>query len=404
MTAADPRIEYATGARLRPWSRVWRYLVVIAASALAWIITYGIIAAEIPVSDLPGGETVFILALVDPAVCLIALGLLPLRRRAPLTIAVVTSALGAVSASAQAGPAMLAAVSNATHRRWLGIVVNGAVFVLGLSVFELMVPAGVFESPWIGIVASSGVFLVPAGFGLYIGARRALIASLDERAREAERERELQVAAAEAGERTRIAREMHDVLAHRISLVAMHAGALTYREDLSRDETREAALLVQDNARRALSELSQVLGVLRTPGGGVEPPQPTLAELSALVEEATGAGAVIDLAVAVAGEPPDLVSRTAYRIVQEALTNARKHAPGAPIGARVEGAAGGLLVVEVTNGAALTGSRAGAGGSGLGLVGLAERVELAGGTIEYGPDAKSGFAVRAWLPWEEGDD
>ena len=87
VTAADPRIEYATGARLRPWSRVWRYLVVIAASALAWIITYGIIAAEIPVSDLPGGETAFILALVDPVVCLIALGLLPLRRRAPLTIA-----------------------------------------------------------------------------------------------------------------------------------------------------------------------------------------------------------------------------------------------------------------------------------------------------------------------------
>ncbi len=382
---------------------MWRYLLVVLLSFAAWVVTYGLGADAYP-DGAPGYPAMFIIALVDPVACLIAIGLLPLRRRAPLTIAVVTAGLGAVSASTQSGPAQLAAVSNATHRRWAPIAVNGVVFVIALSIFELLFPVSSFGQPWFGVASSVLVFLVPAGFGLYIGARRALVASLHERALEAERERELQVAAAEAGERTRIAREMHDVLAHRISLVAMHAGALTYREDLTRGQTREAALLVQDNARRALGELSQVLGVLRASGGGVEPPQPTLAALPALLEEATRAGAVIDVAGDIAGDPPELVSRTAYRIVQEALTNARKHAPGAPIAVRVDGGPGGLLVVEVTNGAALSGPRADAGGSGLGLVGLAERAELAGGTIEYGPDAKAGFAVRAWLPWEDSDD
>jgi signal transduction histidine kinase len=112
---------------------------------------------------------------------------------------------------------------------------------------------------------------------------------------------------------------------------------------------------------------------------------------------------VIDASGSVAGEVPELISRTAFRIAQEALTNARKHAPGAAIGVRIDGHAGGLLAVEVTNGTARAGA-ASIPGSGVGLAGLAERVELAGGTLEYGPDGKGGFAVRAWLPWEECDD
>ena len=403
MTAADPRIEYATGARLRPWSRVWRYLLVVALSFIAWLLAYGMFAAGVE-EGAPDSTAVFVMALFDPVVCVIAICLLPLRRRAPVTIALVTSVLSAISTSTASGPAQLAATSNATHRRWVPIVLNGVAFVVAISVFEFLVPMGLFEPPWVGLAGSAVSFLVPAGFGLYIGARRALIASLHERAVEAERERELQVSAAEAGERTRIAREMHDVLAHRISLVAMHAGALTYREDLTRDQTRETALLVQDSARRALGELSQVLGVLRASGNGIEPPQPTLVELPALLEDAAQTGAQIDVGGDVVGDPPDLVSRTAYRVVQESLTNARKHAPGAPIRVRVDGRSGGLLVVEVTNGSALAAARTDAAGSGLGLMGLAERVELVGGTLEFGPDGKSGFAVRAWLPWEESDD
>jgi signal transduction histidine kinase len=321
-------------------------------------------------------------------------------------VAIATGLLSSFSVMASTGPAQLAAASNATHRRWAPIVAGLLAGVIGSTIYSRFVPEGfVEEFPWWLEVAGSTVgFAVPVTFGLYIGARRALIASLHDRALEAERERELQIAAAEAGERTRIAREMHDVLAHRISLVAMHAGALAYRDDLSREQVRGTAVLVQENSRRALTELRQVLGVLRADGSeGIEPPQPTLDTLPTLLDEARAAGAVIDASGSVAGEVPELISRTAFRIAQEALTNARKHAPGAAIGVRIDGHAGGLLAVEVTNGTARAGA-ASIPGSGVGLAGLAERVELAGGTLEYGPDGKGGFAVRAWLPWEECDD
>ena len=105
--------------------------------------------------------------------------------------------------------------------------------------------------------------VIAAAIGMYIGARRDLLASLQDRAERAEREQELQVARAQAEERTRIAREMHDVLAHRMSLVAMHAGALAYRDNLTPDETREAAEVIQANSHRALTDLREILGVLR---------------------------------------------------------------------------------------------------------------------------------------------
>ncbi|WP_221584724.1 sensor histidine kinase [Microbacterium sp. G2-8] len=403
MTAADARIEYATGARLSWWSSGWRYLLVASLGALSYLLIYGAFDGEAP------GSTLFaVLALIDPIVGLVALGLLTLRRRAPATIAIVTAVLSSVSTTTAGGPAMLAAASNATHRRAVPIIANGIVYVAALWTYERMIPVGTFAPlPWWGTLATTGIaFLIPVAFGLYIGARRALVASLHERALEAERERELQVSAAQAGERTRIAREMHDVLAHRISLVAMHAGALAYREDLDRAETRRAATLVQDNARRALTELRQVLGVLRTDTPNVEPPQPTLDAIPALLDDARAAGAIVDLEGGeLASPPPPLVSRTAFRIVQEALTNARKHAPGAAIRVRLEGRPGGLLAVEVTNGSPVPAVRgADAPGAGFGLTGLAERVELAGGTLEHGPDGRGGFAVRAWLPWDAEED
>ncbi|GGD26790.1 hypothetical protein GCM10010915_03520 [Microbacterium faecale] len=416
MTTADPRFEYATGTRLRAWSRVWRYLLVVLMAVFGHAMMYGslILVAEVGAltvnaEDVPEMAIVLLMAGVDALVCVLAIALLPLRRRAPATIATIIAALSSISSATGSGPAMLAAVSNATHRRWGPIVINGVVFVAALMTFYVLFPSQAF-GPTPDILMFVGAiitFLVPAGFGLFIGARRALLASLHERAVKAERERALEVHAAQAGERTRIAREMHDVLAHRISLVAMHAGGLAYRDDLSREETASAARLVQDNARRALAELRQVLGVLRPDGSGVEPPQPTLEVLPALIAEVREAGVDVDLEGSLAeGDPPDLVSRTAFRLVQEALTNARKHAPGAPVRVRVDGRPGGLLAIEVTNGSAAPGVRpVVADGSGLGLAGLAERVDLAGGTIDYGPDGKHGFAVRAWLPWEgETDD
>lgn len=410
MTGADVRIEYATGARLRWWSSAWRYAVVVVFGAISWVSVYGVYAGFVE-TGLRDKPWIVVLALVDPLAFLIATALLPLRRRAPVTIALATSALSFVSTATAAGPAQLAAVSLATHRRPLPMVANGVVYIAAMWTYTGYFPPDMFAGMawWAMPVAGVVTYGVPAVLGLYIGARRALVASLHERALEAERERELQVAAAQAGERTRIAREMHDVLAHRISLVAMHAGALAYRDDLDRESVRRTAGLVQDGARRALVELRQVLGVLRAEEPGVEPPQPTLEALPTLVDEARAAGATVD----VEGPPdldavPALISRTAFRVAQEALTNARKHAPGSAIRVRIDGRPGGLLTVEVRNGSAVAGARdAAVPGSGLGLLGLAERVDLAGGTLDYGPDPHGGYTVRAWLPWEDeeaGDD
>jgi DNA-binding NarL/FixJ family response regulator len=193
-------------------------------------------------------------------------------------------------------------------------------------------------------------------------------------------------------ERTRIAREMHDVLAHRISLVALHAGALEIRPDLPPEKVRETAELLRSTARQALEELRGVIGVLREePGQEPTPaaPQPTLSDIPRLVEETRRAGAKIDFDMQVdrPDAAPSVLGRDAYRIVQEALTNIGKHARGTAGQVRVTGAADSGLRVSVRNrlpvhpqvGPALP-------GSGEGLLGLQERVTLAGGTLIHGPD------------------
>ena len=131
-------------------------------------------------------------------------------------------------------------------------------------------------------------------FGMYVGSRRELIWSLRERARQAEAEQELRVGRAQSAERERIAREMHDVLAHRISLVTMHAGALAYRTDLPPEQVRETAELIQTKAHEAMTDLRQVLGMLRGEDGVPDRPQPTLPDLHTLMDEARSSGMVDD--------------------------------------------------------------------------------------------------------------
>ena len=176
---------------------------------------------------------------------------------------------------------------------------------------------------------------VVVAIGMYLGARRDLIASLHDRAERAEREQALQVSTARAGERTRIAREMHDVLAHRMSLVAVHAGALAYRTDLSAAETRETAAIIQANSQRALADLREILGLLRDTERGIDVthhrPQPTLGDLDSLLDDERAAGAHVTLRSDLEDLDalPESIGRSAFRIVQEGLTNARKHAPHA---------------------------------------------------------------------------
>jgi signal transduction histidine kinase len=232
------------------------------------------------------------------------------------------------------------------------------------------------------------------GFGLFIRARRQLVRSLHEQADRSAEE-------ARATERRRIAREMHDVLAHRLSLLSVHAGALEFNADAPAEEVAEAAGVIRESARSALEDLRGVIGVLREDAGETltGPPQPTLADLPALVEESRAAGMRITARIEL-GEapPPAAVGRTAYRIVQEGLTNARKHAPGAAVTLTVHPLDGDLQVevrslapVAVASGSPLP-------GAGTGLIGLAERVTLAGGELEHGVDSDGAFVLRARLP------
>lgn len=245
--------------------------------------------------------------------------------------------------------------------------------------------------------ALAGVF---AFWGSYVGARRDLIESLRERAVRAEEERELRAARARTAERARIAREMHDVLAHRVSLIALQAGALEVNAGAAPDAVERAAAEIRSTAHETLEDLRGVLGVLR--GTDAEPlaPQPDLADLARLVEDSRVGGSVVELVVDEAAAAPhavpDALGRTAYRIVQESLTNVRKHAGPTDVRVSVR-LREHRLSIEVRNARPRTPAAA-LPGSGSGLIGLAERVELAGGEITSARTADGGWRVHAELP------
>jgi signal transduction histidine kinase len=389
----------------RLWSPLWRYLLAAAAGSLAWVVA----AADLMLTPMTPAQTDVAGAVLslDAVVGVAVLALVPLRRRFPLAVACGTVAASAVSVSS-IGAAAVAVVSMAHRRRRDQVVATAVVAVVAVLVFAVLYrpwfsPSGVSVASTVGIVVCATVFVAAAvATGFYLGARRELLVSLHERVLTAEREQALAATAARVAERTLIAREMHDVLAHRISLVALHAGALAYREDLTRTQTAETAQTIQANAQLALAELRQVLGVLRSGPvpDGVQRPQPTLAELPALLADADEAGSVVRLdRSGLRGDPAELtelLSRTSLRIVQEALTNARRHAPGQPVEVRLSGDVGAGMHLEISNPA---GAGAGTGGAGVGLVGLAERAELAGGTLTYGLRPDGRFTVEARLPW-----
>lgn len=311
------------------------------------------------------------------------------RRRHPLGIAVATGAATALSSLA-VGPAALALASLATRREHRRTAVALAVGAVGAAVFTAIVP--VREDPigvWLALVAI-------VGWGSYLGSRRELLDSLTRRAERAEAEQELRAAEARANERTRIAREMHDVVAHRISNVSMRAGALAFRDDLDVEEMRAESAIIRDTANTALDELRSVLQVLRDPATNTPTgrPQPNYGDIAELVDQARDTGMKVDLVDRLDAAPPDEIGRTMYRIVQEGITNARKHAAGTRLHIAIDRSDGGILVV-LSNPLSLRASAP--PGSGLGLVGIEERVAVIGGRLERSETADH-FCVRAWLP------
>ncbi|MEW1546337.1 sensor histidine kinase [Streptomyces tsukubensis] len=323
-----------------------------------------------------------------------------LRRRWPVQLALGLALVGIFS-PAVAGALVVAVFSLAVHRPFKSVAIAGPIMIV-FGVVQPFVRPDPTTSVLASVIAGLVILLLALGWGMLIRSQRQLYVALRERAHRAETEAALRAEQAQRLAREAIAREMHDVLAHRLTLLSVHAGALEFRPGAPPAEIARAAGVIRDSAHDALQDLRQIIGVLRAPGdGGAEDrPQPTLATLDALVEESREAGmaVVLDNRVQDPDRVPAVLGRTVYRIAQEGLTNARKHAPGAEVTVAVTGAPGTGVVVAVDN-PAPSGPVGTVPGSGQGLIGLTERATLAGGSLEHGATGDGGFHVRAWLPW-----
>ncbi len=259
---------------------------------------------------------------------------------------------------------------------------------------------GLWGTPpsWSVLTMALVTFVTPLSLGLWKSTRKRLLESLRDRAERLEHEQQLMAERAVTAERTRIAREMHDVVAHRVSLIVLHAGGIELSaED---EELARSAEQISGIGREALSELREVLGVLY--GGAESPvpmaPQPILADLDRLVEQWRTAGMNVRLeTTGTPSGPQPRLERTVYRIVQEALTNAGKHASGGPVRVHVRHRRTDVLVT-VVNELVDSPTRAPLPESGYGLAGLRERVALAGGELVVGPLPDGVWELRATLP------
>jgi signal transduction histidine kinase len=329
---------------------------------------------------------VFVAAQVSAAAMLL------IRRRRPYTAALT---IAAISLFVPAWAAVLAPYSVTAHgrgrrwRQWAVVAALAVAFLVGAQ-------AWVIDDPF----TAPAVILCSALLGMYFRARRGLIGELIDRAERAERERSLLAEQARADERIRLAGEMHDAVTHRINLIVLQAGAL--RVSTGDPAARVAAEELRVAGCEALTELRDLVGVLRggdrPPAAGADPAaEPGLATL---VGESRAVGLPVRLTED--GDPAAVapaVRRTLFRVVQEALTNVRKHAPGADATVSIRYGAT-TLHATVSNSAgrrpadpALT-----TAGGGSGLDGLRHRVEVVGGTLTAGPGPDGGFAVYATLP------
>lgn len=266
------------------------------------------------------------------------------------------------------------------------------------------------DSSSLGNVLIAAFQTVPFALAWVLGdsirTRRAYLAQLEERAARLEKEREAQAKVAVAAERARIARELHDVVAHNVSVMVVQADGAAYVMDAAPEQARKALETISGTGRQALAEMRRLLGVLRTGEHqevGEYVPQPDVEQLDDLIEQCRTSGLPVDFKVEGTPRPlPSGVELTAYRIVQEALTNTRKHG-GPNTGASVrlvyfdDGL--GLLVEDDGKGAPHElYEEGGADGQGHGLIGMRERVGMVGGTLDAGPRPGGGFRISALLP------
>ncbi|MGW0953531.1 sensor histidine kinase [Streptomyces sp. NPDC001212] len=363
-------------------------------------VVLGLVAAH-SLPDDPGLS--HLLAVLDQTLGALACAAVWLRRRWPVGLAIALLPVGLLSITS-GGAAMVAVFTLAVHRPFRYVAWIGGVYLALVPLLYWLRPDP--RMPYTAVVVFTALLTVSIiGWGMLVRSKRMLMLSLRDRAHRAETEARLRAEQAQRLAREAIAREMHDVLAHRLTLLSVHAGALEFRPDAPREEVVRAAGVIRESAHEALQDLREIIGVLRAgdsdeAGGGR--PQPTLAALETLVAESREAGmkVVLDRRVADPAAVPASVGRTAYRIAQEALTNARKHAPGTEVRVRLVGTPGDGLTLTVTNPAPPS-EVPPVPGSGQGLIGLTERAILTGGRLEHGTTTAGGFEVRAWLPWGE---
>ncbi|MFJ4708932.1 sensor histidine kinase [Streptomyces anulatus] len=263
---------------------------------------------------------------------------------------------------------------------------------------------------WPQVVFVTIIMTVPFVLAWVLGdslrTRRAYFDQLEERAARLEREREAQSKVAVAAERARIARELHDVVAHNVSVMVVQADGAAYVMDAAPDQAKQALETISSTGRQALAEMRRLLGVLRTgdaPESGEYVPQPDVEQIEDLVAQVRQTGLTVDFKVEGTPRPlPSGVELTAYRVVQEALTNTRKHG-GPDAGASVrlvyfdDGL--GLLIEDDGRGAAHElYEDGGADGAGHGMIGMRERIGMVGGTLDAGPRPGGGFRISALLP------
>lgn len=355
------------------------------------------------VADRPPGPlgliTVLALASVLP---------LAARSRAPLAVTAVVSAgvVGQTAVTADFAPptfasfvAVMICVYTLTRHGSAAVVAAGLAVVAGAVAVtghlqSRSVPVEPFE-----VVYPLVYFGLAAGLGAFVRQRSLRLDAVEERAAALEDALERESELAVAQERTRIAREIHDVVAHGLSLMVVQAEAA--EEVLAHDPQAAAAPLrrVQETGRQSLAEMRRLLGVLRAADAGRVPaaPQPSLDRLPELVAEAAAAG--LDVEIRTTGAPRALplgVELAAYRLVQEALTNIRRHAAAQHACVQVAHEPGALRVEVVDDGRGPAGGRPGHG-----LVGMRERTALYGGTLEAGPGPSGGFRVAARYPLED---
>ncbi|HEY3200597.1 MAG TPA: sensor histidine kinase [Actinomycetes bacterium] len=345
------------------------------------------------------------------------------RRRAPFAVlAVIIAAdivyyqLGFMSTAADFLAILIMAFTVGSRRPgWLGVLVLGTA-VLTYSAAAIAKDGKVSDF--------AGALVVIGGswaIGRNVGLRRAYIHSLEERATQVEHLREAELRDVVHEERARIARELHDVVAHHVSVMTVQASAALRQLDRDPDRSREALTSVEGVGRAALSEMRRMVGVLREinaakaeagPDGQVRAdtselvPQPAIADLPGLVDQMTQAGLPVTLTVE--GRCADLspgVELTAYRVVQEALTNTLKHAGPAETCVVLRYGPRDLVVHVTDSGRGLAADlgreRIGVRPVGHGLLGMRERVELYGGALHTGPRRGGGYEVRARIPIEQ---